>query len=694
MWVAAIPFACLILAYLPGYAVAGWYRARLGAPLAPPHLRPFAEILFSVCLSSWMGLLLAELAFFSLQRVLLLEIFLSVVLIADSRRREREQTRPGTGAGRGHDPRRYDALLAGVATGVLVGALYWPPFETIIMGSDASFYFNTGVHLARHGSISVPDPLLAELSAEDRALLFPRNLTGGYARVPGGLLLPSLDTEVVRPTFSHVLPVWIAMFHELGGLGACGVVATVFAALSLWAIFLFAAEILGRWAGVGTIALAITSFGEFWFGRFLMPEILAQFFLWAGLLNFVLWWRGSLPAAALSAFSLGIVGLTRVEYLFFVLFAVVLTLGLATARPRGMGRFSALYGTLLAHGVAHLILVPTHYRDVLQSQGRMVWAGLVGLEPLAIAVALLLAAALFALAARVLAGTLSVGVRRVAVLSGAGVYGAAFVYVSDFKVATAFTWLATTVPWPVLAVGALGLLRWAWQSTRVDGSLSFPLVLFLVVGAPFLYDPHVTPIQLWAVRRFLPVIIPFTYVFAVTALVWVARRIVWRRAGAIVSVVAAAALLVFNARPTAAIYDIEFFPDVKQGIRSLAETMSPGDVVFFPPPFTDVLIPLPLWLVHDRESFLLPHGAARRALRAAVAALSPRHTIFYVEYDFGHLPVVDGLAFQPRDRAELRCLLPELHPTRAPTKGRPLLMRLRVYEVAEATLSEEGASTP
>ncbi len=659
---------------------------RTGAHPVPPDLSPLAEILFSLCLYSWVGLLLAESGVFSLDRVFLVQLLFSVILIVAAwglgpRQGTSQHLRASVKeAFPGALRRQAATTLAGITSGLLVAVLYLPPFETIIMASDASFYFNTGVHIARTGSIRVPDPLLAELELEERALLFPPNETGGYARVPGGLLLPSLDSDVVWPTFSHILPVWVAAFYRLGGLEACGLVCPVFAALSVWAIFLFAAETLGRWAALLTGALVLTNFGEFWFGRFLMPEILAQFFLWGGLLNFVLWWRqGSLGAAALAALSFGIVGLTRVEYLFFVFLTVALVFGLAAQRPRGAWLFWVLYAGLLSHGLGQLLLVPTHYRDVLYSQMRALWGALLGHGWLATMAALFAAVALVVVVVQALTGSVSLRRRRAMALCAAGAYAAAFVHASEFKAVTASAWLASIVPWPVLGAAAIGLLLWT-TFVRSDGSLALPLLLFGVVGAPLLYDPHVTPIQLWAVRRFVPVVMPFICLFAVTALAWGHRRFVPRRA-AVLTAGVAAAVLALNAQPTAAIYRLGLFPDQKPAVRALADMMPPGAVVFFPPGFTDVLVPLPLWLVHDRESFVLPQGVAGKAFRSAVSALSGRHPIFYMDASFVPPAAVDGLEFHLRGRAQLRSLLPELHPIRAPIGGRPMLMPLRVYEV-------------
>jgi hypothetical protein len=109
--------------------------------------------------------------------------------------------------------------------------------------------------------------------------------------------------------------------------------------------------------------------------------------------------------------------------------------------------------------------------------------------------------------------------------------------------------------------------------------------------------------------------------------------------------------------------------------------IAPAGVVLFTARFTDVLVPLPIWLVHDRESFLLPPTLSREALRATVVALSRRHAIFYVGFGPGGRPGVEGLEFRPLGTAEFRTMMPELDPVRAPTRGRPVLITLRVYEV-------------
>ncbi|HYR95139.1 MAG TPA: glycosyltransferase family 39 protein, partial [Candidatus Binatus sp.] len=436
---ALVPPAVLLVCWLPGWAAARWCLARTGRPLAPVWLSPFPEILLGLCLWSWVGFLLAELGVFSPFRVGAALIGVSLILV----RGAPAVGRPG-----------WRSPLAGLAIALLAGTLYSPPYETIVMASDATIYFNTGVHLGRAGSISVPDPLLGELGFAARAALLPLGPTVGWTRLPGALLVRSGEAEVMWPTYFHVLPVWIATFERLGGLAAGGLVGTMFAVLALWAVFLLAHELLGVAGACVTTAFLLTSVAELFYARFLMPEVLTQLFLCGGLLCFVVWWRHEWPSAgALAAAALGIAGLTRVEYLFLVPLALLLQLVLVPRRPRGTWLFAGLYLALLAHGLAHLALVPTHYREVVTEEVAHLWSSLPALDARTTARTVAPVAAIVAAVVVVTRG----GWRPGLALALAGTWAMALFARSESQLAPALSWLAETAPWPVLALACLGL---------------------------------------------------------------------------------------------------------------------------------------------------------------------------------------------------------------------------------------------
>src|SRR5262249_5729030 len=200
-------------------------------------------------------------------------------------------------------------LLAGASIAVAVMALYLPPYETLVTASDASITTNAGLYLAQHGTLAVPDSLLHELDFGQRAALFQVDSTGRWLRLEGMAL--GGDGEHLWPSFSHLVPVWVAAFSGLGGFGARGLPSVVFAALALWAFFLFVAERGGALSAALAAALLLLNTAELFYGRFFMPEIITQFFLWAGLLAFVVWRRdGARPAAAVAGLALGMAAVT------------------------------------------------------------------------------------------------------------------------------------------------------------------------------------------------------------------------------------------------------------------------------------------------------------------------------------------------------------------------------------------------
>lgn len=70
-------------------------------------------------------------------------------------------------------------------------------------------------------------------------------------------------------------------------------------------------------------------------------------------------------------------------------------------------------------------------------------------------------------------------------------------------------WLGWYVGVPLLVLGVVGVARHAMGA--FDGKArmsSLPVSLLLTVGLPYLWRPRITPDHLWAMRRFVPVVLP------------------------------------------------------------------------------------------------------------------------------------------------------------------------------------------
>ncbi len=235
----------------------------------------------------------------------------------------------------------------------------WPPFETWFAAQDSTMYVNAGVHLARTGGLVVRDTVIPLLPAGTAGELFASVSlvgTGPYIRLPGGLLMGSLEGGVATPAFFPLTPVWAAILAAAGGPELAPAVAPLFAGLALWAVVLFAGEALGTKTAALTAILLGANFTFWWFGRFAMSESLALAFLWGGL---VLLGRGT-PAGA--GLLLGLGGLARTESFPFLVAAGALWVS-STRVPRGwLVRLAGGLALTSAVAVAMCLVSPSHHR--------------------------------------------------------------------------------------------------------------------------------------------------------------------------------------------------------------------------------------------------------------------------------------------------------------------------------------------
>jgi hypothetical protein len=87
-------------------------------------------------------------------------------------------------------------------------------------------------------------------------------------------------------------------------------------------------------------------------------------------------------------------------------------------------------------------------------------------------------------------------------------------------------WLSWYYGWPVVIVGLGGLLAWLVVGARTKAThLLWLSALFIPSAVLYVTQPNITPDQVWAMRRFLPVVVPGLLL----ATAWVARELAARR---------------------------------------------------------------------------------------------------------------------------------------------------------------------
>ena len=674
-----------VLVYAPGWALA----AALGMR------DTFARVWCGLAMTSIVALLLALAGMFSLPALLAGVAVLAVIAALVARRR--------AGATAPHAAPAA-AAIAWIAAAAAF-AWCWPPYETVIAASDSTMYLNAGIHLAETGRLDVPDTAVALLPPDVARHAFPSVALSGvgpFIRLPGGLLMRHLDDSSAAPAFFPLPSVWAGIFAA-GSTHAAAVVAPVFAALGTAALVLFAGEALGTAAAACAAPLLVANFALWWFGRFATSETLALAFVWAG---FVFLGRamrdrnagdaataapdhGAAPAngAAIAAgLSFGLAGVSRTETLLFR--AAAGALWWVWTRRR-VPTVPLLVGVAVTASlsVATSILLPTHHiafvvNDALLTLARAAprlaalradpGAALAWVVP----VALVLIGGVvgrwhdvgFAIGAlRVLVPLVAV----VAVVLYARIGG-------QLYPARHVGWLATYCSWPLIAVAVAGF-GVAWR--RGGGALRLALVVAALVALGFLLDPRVAPFQPWAIRRFLPVVIP-TLVLGAAAALGLAASSPWR-ALRLASVAATVALAILEVRPVLAARRQPYFDGGFAAAQRLADAVDPNGFAVMDAEFADFQLQVPLWLMHGRETVMLHDGnpAWREGLKALIGSGRP---VYWIARAGSLLPSRD-LVFTPTgDRLEIEIPLPDARENATPRQLINRVVRLQVYRVTDS----------
>lgn len=384
--------------YLPGYVLD---RGFLGAASSVSGIeRHVSRIVMSMLLTGWLALLLAEIGIFS--AALLLGLTAALCLAGWLMRRRGTPATPSPAhsappLGIIADPRsassaramlpaaltaiRFDHVLLAIV--LIFGALVARPFEVIRGGLDAGVYANTGIAIARTGSIVQHDPIVAEIGrrsarGDETAQHIERNLLGVQRsdryiatryRAAGFFINDGeLASGRVVPQFFHLWPVWLGVFVALLG-PTLGLVATG-AAGALGVVLL---GLLGRRLGGPLVGLLAAGFlalltPQVWFSRMPTSEALAQALLLAGLWAWThfadatgrrerIWW-GVIVGAAFGQLTL-----TRIDGVFAAALTIGLLLYVAYTRRWHVG-YTALaltLGVALLHTLLHILLIARAY---------------------------------------------------------------------------------------------------------------------------------------------------------------------------------------------------------------------------------------------------------------------------------------------------------------------------------------------
>ena len=577
--------------------------------------RWFLRVMLAVSVVAWLALLLAELGQF---RLALLGFLLTIGAFGLSLLVYAFREGP-TGPVAGAD--WLKPTLAATAGILLCAALFLPPYETAVAGGDATVYLNFGRQIANHGALEFEDALLRPLSPASRAELFrnrmPLDTTGQFARFPGGFLIADIADPTVTAGFSPLFPVLTALGHALVSPRAALVVAPLFATLSLIGLWCIARRLGGVHAAWLAATLTAVSLPQIWFAKLSVPETVAQCFVMAGVLAWlVACARGATRWALAAGWFLGLACFAKVDLLVLLpvfLLAVVAARLLTRARLGDtplLLAFLAAFGLLVAHNLVHYLSFASHYQPYvayliqtsvvvsLLRESALLQAGVV------LAVGLLVAAGVVAF--RRPAWRWPRWCWGWAAVAALVAYGVNYVTTTAGRLDDTIVWLSWYVSWPVLGLAALGLTGLV-RVRRADAAPGLAVVGLLlgVVGLQYLYDPLETGLQIGSMRRYVPVVLPLTMLFGALTVVNLLVRVAAAKYRVGLTVAIGALLVGLVARPSLAVVGQPLWNEALAQTAQVARLFPDQAVVLVSPDLAGTHIPTSLTYLHDVDAILV-----------------------------------------------------------------------------------------
>jgi hypothetical protein len=590
----------------------GWLGVRqFGRPL--PHLLEMLVASFALGTATvgWLAFLMAELGLFSLSRLAVLWLILVVLLLVSWR------LRPATHGDALQEPEAPSMLLPPFLSGrvealvlvfwsVAALWLFLRPHEYVLGAADAGVYVNLSASIAGTGGIAVPEALLADVT-EETGQLFARRLeseaVAPYILFPGFYLFDVPASELT-PQFYHLHPVWQAIAFSLGGTLEEGIRAALMMT-GLWAfwgaaaVYLTVRQVAGWQIAMLALAGLTLNALQIWFARYPTTEAMSQFYLWAGFWATGAWLGGRAPQrlwALLGGLSFGLFFLVRIDAIMVVPLLLLLALwSVLNARYRKTAIWYFLpLSFLLLHSLVHGYWQSRPYfLDLYGFAFHLIrrdwWLSLVALAA---------GGAVLWLIVRV-RGPLERLQRLQPWLLGA--------LTAAFLLFALYGWLVR----PVIATGSLWLdpysssaipvldhenwLRLAWYLSPLGVGLGVAGISLLIwraerrtalwIGAGllfslfFLWSIRANPHQIYAMRRYVPAVLPFFVIGGAYAIGWLGtQRARWLSAIALIVAAVWLAGFAWNARGFVQQID---YDGILLQLAQLDAQFEPGAILIF-----------------------------------------------------------------------------------------------------------------
>jgi hypothetical protein len=434
------------------------------------------------------------------------------------------------------------------------------PYEALIQADDASIYIGAGFQLAKSGNLSYQDPLVSEMTQEERSQIFnnrlARDTTGDMIRFPGGVRLVNSKNGSVVFSFYHLFPVWLAfgilLFGEVSFLN----VLTLFLALTLISLFLIARQLGGVLLAVSVPLVSFFFFPQLYFSLMPTSELIAQALFLSGVWIFFSGIKSNQPLSSPKQFMVGILWgalfLCRLETLFMLSISLIFLFTVMPAFARNWSQWRVLTLMLLFFALLALYyqIVREEYLYVLTSTKYLGNQSIVfiGVEFLTTAIqfvqkhALLGFLCFMCIMAIVLSGVwwrlrgnenyhprlrAALGI-FIIVTSYAAIFGHWATWPRFVK---HVNWISIYFSPPILLTLCFGLIFYLCRIVQEKDRVAL-LILFILFSLPAiasLIRPLIIIDQPWGIRKFVPIVFPLFFLISLSGWLYYLKRIFVRR---------------------------------------------------------------------------------------------------------------------------------------------------------------------
>ena len=426
----------------------------------------------------------------------------------------------------------------------------------VAIGRDPGVYAVTGRWIAEHGNLEVP-------------------MDSGWTNGDVSQVLPGTyieSTNRLEFQFNHLTPVLLAEADNIGGDRLLFRMPAVLGALALCAVYAVGCRFVRRpWLALGAVTALAVSLPQLNVSRDTYSETSVELLLWSGIwLTLIAYRRKRFGIAVLAGAALGGTMLSRVDaFVYLVPLPILAVLAVLVTKSRADRRdlirlhAGVLIGLIpvAVLGTVDVIARAGHYYADLHSQIHQLRLGMAGSVLLAGALVVVVprlssrmagVSAWFTARRHLLAVTTAIVLAlgmvaawaiRPAVMHGhgtpvplvAGLQNLVRLPVDPTRTYSEYslTWISWYIGPATLTLAIIGLavvVAGLWY--RLDPARSVTLSVAGLGTAIYLWNPSISPDQIWAMRRFVPAAMPLILLLAAAGIAAVGNVMATSTSGA------------------------------------------------------------------------------------------------------------------------------------------------------------------